>query len=106
MNFFKKLVPNFLGKRKNLEDIKIQNLIDCHKLSPLTSQIKRVYDIRFSLLIQEMLNSESSISKEALFEVNRFVHGFISEIERGDIGFNKKIDDVSKWAQKTGVSLK
>ena len=91
----KKYIPNFLNKKTKPNEY--LHYMRCFRLFQNIDTLKYMCDVRFSLLVREMLKSEDSISKEGLAEVNRFVASFVKEIERGAEIYLRKKDEIDKW---------
>ena len=102
-NKIKKYIPKFF-KWKDKPN-QYSHYIKCFQLFKNIDNIKYMYDVRFSLLIQEMLTRKESISKEGLAEVNLFMQSFIREIERGSDLYIQRKDEIDKWCIDNHIKI-
>jgi len=100
--FSKRYVPNFIVRNK---PNKYMHYIMCHKLSRSVKDLKYMYDVRFSLLVQSMLRNNNSISKEGLAEVNIFMTSLLKEIEVGNSLYLQNSDLIVKWCMENNIKI-
>lgn len=100
----KTYLPNFINQRTKPN--KYIHYMNCAKIAKELPALKSMYDVRFSLMVQEMLRSEDSVSKEGMAEVARFMSSLIKEVEVGNRMYLQKTDEIGKWCMENNVKFK